>query len=87
MAGSGVVKGDRRPLVTAPKGLDTALEVSREFEGREPAQQMGDLRFEIVKMKCDLLEAIWRGTALMMSLLTALLVSVLGILILLVVKL
>ena len=81
------MKGDQRAVVSAPRQLGTSLEVSREFEGRELARQIGDLRLEIVKMKCDLLEAIWRGTALMMSLLTALLVSVLGILVLLTVKL
>ena len=83
------MKGDQRALVSAPKELGTALQVSREFGAprRELAQQTCELRLEIVKMKCDLLEAIWRGTSSMMSLLTALLVSVLVILILLLVKL
>ena len=67
----------------------TTLDVNREFGAlrRELPQQTGDLRVQIVKMKCDLLEAVWRGTASMMSLLTALLVVVLGILVLLVAKL
>jgi hypothetical protein len=48
---------------------------------------MGDLSLETVKMKCDLLQAVWHGTVSAISLLTALLVIVLGISVLLVVRL
>jgi hypothetical protein len=67
----------------------TALEISRECGAlrRELAQQMGDLSLETVKMKCDLLQAVWHGTVSAISLLTALLVIVLGISVLLVVRL
>ena len=71
--------------VRAPEQLSTALEFG-ELRS-ELAQEMCALKLDIVKMKCDLLVAVWRGTAWMMSLLTALLVSVIGILTLLIVKL
>jgi hypothetical protein len=87
------VKGDRG-LVTVHHGIPkqsgaTALEDSREYAAlrRELAQEIDDLRIEVVRMKCDLFEAVWRGTVSMMSLLTALLVVVPGISVLLVMKL